>query len=565
HTYKTPIIHRNVRPENIKLNSDGRIKLMSFGLVSDDTHANVASGENASDGSSIAYSPLEQIWNGLDAASQKVITSHYDERSERVLKEDLDAKSDIYSVGATLYHLITARVPVDSLERSIEILEGRPDPLRPPHKIDPDIPREISDVIVKALEIKREYRFDSAAIMRQVLRTALVRVQEREIEEAREEEEAANDLKLAVQKKQQSAASEEISETERMKQQLQEAEEKRLLAEQRAAEAEKKLSESEAVQKARPEPGAAVPNFDDDLLGVLSPSVHISEAPKAKLPVNDASFADLADDAESKAGAVQDQPVRSDEVVESFSSPVEEEPYVENEIAEQETEEAVFSADEEFDEVLAESQEEISFSEDESVGDEPIVEEIGVAPHSAAKEETGSADEEPVEAIDDPVSKDVTAGAAVNADAATESAESDSGLPNFLDENYMVPVERSGFPLGMPVIGIGAAVLVVIAIGVWILTSSGTPEPAKIPTESPAATQTAPADTDVKSSFQTADVPAAQPTSEQADLTAIAPADPDPTTAKAVTASTPKPKKPVAAKTPTAKKAVTVEDLINDN
>ncbi len=586
HTFKTPIVHRNIRPENIKLNSNGKIKLMSLGFADGDAQVNTANAANGSDGPGIAYSPLEQLWNGLDAASQKVITNKYDERSERILKEDLDARSDIYSLGATLYHLITARVPVDSLERSIEILEGRPDPLRSPNKVDPNIPPEISDVIFKALEIKREYRFDSAAIMRQVLKTALVRVKERETEEALEEKEAADDIRLAEQKRQRSVVTGESSETERIKQQLLEAEAQRLVAEQRAAEAERRLHESEAANRAKTESTVAAVNFDDDLLGVLGPSVHVSEAPKSHR--QDISFADLADDADNTRAAFEDPKMRSEEVVENYSDPVEEESNVEDETVESATE-AALSAGEQADEEAAssstedhefsenglaeeestESAEEISFSEDESVED--------VQPESVAEEVSVSAQVADDENIDEPAGKDL---AAVEDHPVVEesiepvseevavTAPSPTGPmspPKVVDEIYMVPVKNSGFPLGMPAIGIGAAVLVVIAIGAWMLLS-GTSEPAKTVTETPAATQTAPTDPAVKSGFQASDVPADQPASTQPDPVALTPTSQEPTTVKAVTAATPKPKKAAAAdKTPAPKKAVTVDDLINDN
>jgi len=185
HTRKPPIIHRNINPLNLKFDPSGKVKLLGVGLGAGPDSEFAAMPQT--DSENLRYSPMEQIWPGLDAASQKVITNSYDDRSERILKEPLDARSDIYSLGATLYFLITAVHPVDPIERSIEILEGKLDPLREPTKVHPQIPAEISDVLMKALEIKRENRYDSALIMRQVLKTAIARVQEREEEETREQ------------------------------------------------------------------------------------------------------------------------------------------------------------------------------------------------------------------------------------------------------------------------------------------------------------------------------------------------------------------------------------------
>ena len=138
HTYAPPVFHRNVKPQNLKLTPGGKIKLLACSFTKD---------TDAPTGSDLNYLSLEQIWNGLDPASQKVITNSYDERSEKLLRQPADARSDIYSVGATLYHLITGCVPIDPLERSIDTLDGKTDPLRSAHALDAGVPPEISDVL----------------------------------------------------------------------------------------------------------------------------------------------------------------------------------------------------------------------------------------------------------------------------------------------------------------------------------------------------------------------------------------------------------------------------------
>lgn len=287
HNLSEPIIHKNVQPRNLRLFSDGNVKLLAHGTGTEEPTLNTSISEDTIENAILNFSPLELIWDGLDSASQKVILGDYDERSERVLKSPPDARSDIYSVGATLYFLLTARMPVDPLERSIEILEGNPDPLKSPHKVDPSIPTEVSDVIMRAMEIKRESRFDSAVIMRQVLRTSFVKIQERAAQEARELEEAAEDLRFAekvrqdqiqalVEQKARELEQEKQRQSELLEQKLREAEELRLAAERRAAEAERLLREQEAqrtkIENAIPsaqEPTiSADPVFEDDLLGI---------------------------------------------------------------------------------------------------------------------------------------------------------------------------------------------------------------------------------------------------------------------------------------------------------
>jgi serine/threonine protein kinase len=205
HALKPPIIHCDIKPQNIKLTSDGKIKLLAFGIAGNtDAKVNSPVRYTAFDAANLQYLPLEQIWEKLDPASRKVITNSYDEKAQKILEQPADVRSDIYALGATLYHLLTALLPIDALERSIDLLESKADPLQPPNKIVATIPREVSDVVLKALEIRRESRFGSAVIMRQVLRTALVRVKEREAEvvkkqASKEAEKASLELQLAEQ------------------------------------------------------------------------------------------------------------------------------------------------------------------------------------------------------------------------------------------------------------------------------------------------------------------------------------------------------------------------------
>lgn len=256
HLRNPPIVHRDIKPQNIKLTSDDKIKLLVFGAADEtNSKSNPATANQMFDPAALPYSPLELIWGRLDRASQNVITNSYDEKSEKILNLPADARSDIYSLGATLYHLLTARIPIDALERSIDILEGKPDPLPAPHELNSKIPSEISRVLMKALEIKRENRFDSALIMRQVLRTAVVRVREREADEAKKQEDIL-EIPFSEAKKTESITQtaeperlkgevEQRRETELIKKQLQESEASRIKAEQRAEEAERRLSEKQ--------------------------------------------------------------------------------------------------------------------------------------------------------------------------------------------------------------------------------------------------------------------------------------------------------------------------------
>lgn len=262
HTLNPQIIHGEVKPQNIGLSADGKVKLSVANLVKGSDESGLATANQTFDAAVLPYLPLEKIWNGLDAASRKVILTDYDEKSERILEQPLDARSDVYALAATVYHLLTARIPADALTRSIDLLEGKADPLQSPSQINSSVPSEVSEVLMKALEIKRENRFSSAVIMRQVLRTAFVRVKEREANapkiankpkpQVKIEDDAVLEIPVAEPKpaapkppKNPEMESEQARQLELIKQQLREAEERRLEAESRAAEAEKRLHEVE--------------------------------------------------------------------------------------------------------------------------------------------------------------------------------------------------------------------------------------------------------------------------------------------------------------------------------
>jgi serine/threonine protein kinase len=312
HTLTPPVVHGEVKPQNVRLAADGKVKLQVFNLVKSADEINAAMANQTFDAAVLPYLPLEQIWQGLDAASKKVILTNYDDKSERILEQPADARSDVFSLAATLYHLLTARIPADALTRSIDILEGKTDPLQSPSEINASIPNEVSEVLLKALEIKRENRFSSAVIMRQVLRTALVRVKERQgnpVQATRMEDDAVLEIPVVQPKPATTPAapknlemeSEQARQLELIKQQLRKAEEQRLEAEQRAAEAEKRLLEAEKQHTSiEPVKSASAHEFAPDA------QTNFSDEPKNTTTANEDlshEFSGLFAETEKEGGA----------------------------------------------------------------------------------------------------------------------------------------------------------------------------------------------------------------------------------------------------------------------
>ena len=180
HNQSPPVNNNCLEPRNLLLTEDGRLLLTAFG-VADDLNG-VITTETCESGDSLQslnYKPLEEIWKRLDAASKKVIASRFPDDFEAEANSPSDVRSDIYSAAAVFYHLLTGHLPVDALERAIDLLDGKPDPFTPPNTHEPSLPVEISDSLTKALSIRRDDRFSTPSFMRQVLKTAVARIRER--------------------------------------------------------------------------------------------------------------------------------------------------------------------------------------------------------------------------------------------------------------------------------------------------------------------------------------------------------------------------------------------------
>jgi serine/threonine protein kinase len=137
------ILHRDLKPANLKVKGNGGIILLDFGLAKGSAgHMSQHASHKSILGYTPVYAPLEQI-----------------------RCEGTSASSDLYSLGATMYHLLTNTPPVDAQKRELGLLKTGHDPLRPLVEVRPDLSPRLAELLTQAMELESHKRPVSAAAM----------------------------------------------------------------------------------------------------------------------------------------------------------------------------------------------------------------------------------------------------------------------------------------------------------------------------------------------------------------------------------------------------------------
>lgn len=145
--HKHHIIHRDIKPQNIIISNDGKVKVTDFGIarmVTSTTTTTVAMG-------SVHYTSPEQARGGYS-----------------------DEKSDIYSIGITLYEMVTGQVPFNG-DTTVEVaMKHLQEEITPPSELVPDIPYSLEQIILKCTQKNAERRYSDVDELIQDLKHSLV-------------------------------------------------------------------------------------------------------------------------------------------------------------------------------------------------------------------------------------------------------------------------------------------------------------------------------------------------------------------------------------------------------
>ena len=132
------VIHRDLKPQNIMLDKNGRAYVMDFGIA------------------------RSMLGAGMTQTGALIGTPDY-MSPEQAKGQSLDARSDLFSMGIIFYEMLSGRVPFDADTTMGKLWKRTNEPARPLDELDKTIPRSLSDIVRKCLEIDPQMRFASAA------------------------------------------------------------------------------------------------------------------------------------------------------------------------------------------------------------------------------------------------------------------------------------------------------------------------------------------------------------------------------------------------------------------
>ena len=132
--HRNHIIHRDIKPQNIIISREGKVKVTDFGIAKAATSDTITSNVMGS----VHYTSPEQARGGFS-----------------------DEKSDVYSLGVTLYEMLTGEVPFDGESTVAIAIRHIQEPMPSPRKLNPDIPYSVEQIVLKCCEKSPDRRYQN--------------------------------------------------------------------------------------------------------------------------------------------------------------------------------------------------------------------------------------------------------------------------------------------------------------------------------------------------------------------------------------------------------------------
>src|SRR5271163_4871767 len=137
YAHSNGVVHRDIKPSNIMVTKNERIKLLDFGLA------------------------FQGLGSDITRTGLILGSLHY-MSPEQVMGERVDARSDIYSVGVTLYQLLTGRAPIDGSSEFAIASGHMKDAPKDPASVNPNIPPHLCGIVMRSMAKSPDDRFQTA-------------------------------------------------------------------------------------------------------------------------------------------------------------------------------------------------------------------------------------------------------------------------------------------------------------------------------------------------------------------------------------------------------------------
>jgi hypothetical protein len=153
HAHQARVIHRDLKPDNVMVRPDQHVKILDFGLAK--------LLQEPADAASSEMSKLETISGEVTRAGKVLGTPAY-MSPEQALGQPVDARSDIFAFGSTLYEMATGRVPFRGRTSAETLNAILRDEIVPASQVNPEVPPNLEEIISKCLEKEAGDRYQDA-------------------------------------------------------------------------------------------------------------------------------------------------------------------------------------------------------------------------------------------------------------------------------------------------------------------------------------------------------------------------------------------------------------------